>query len=220
MRSIDSHYLNSWIQAASLVLDQEPPVHLLLEEASEPVIINLEGRRNPDLGLLANRLVRIYGDDVGQPVYGPQLLWLREWGIWDDNNESIASEEFAALLRGFGQTSGTRGLLFEHDESPARQQCEKNAQQKYANAISAIPGTIGRGVEIGAGVAVGGQLVAGCFVGVEQGRHCFQWGLHFLEAKERSCQCGFGRAAANRSAWDYWSRDKVHCGKLYGVKST
>jgi len=117
MRSIDSHYLNSWIQAASLVLDQEPPVHLLLEEASEPVIINLEGRRNPDLGLLANRLVRIYGDDVGQPVYGPQLLWLREWGIWDDNNESIASEEFAALLRGFGQTSGTRGLLFEQEES-------------------------------------------------------------------------------------------------------
>jgi RHS repeat-associated protein len=49
--------------------------------------------------------------------------------------------------------------------SPKRQQCEQEARQKYANAQKAIPGIVKRGALVGAGVAVTGQVVAGCILG-------------------------------------------------------
>jgi RHS repeat-associated protein len=68
-----------------------------------------------------------------------------------------------------GSRSSSSAANNSQPKSPARQQCEKNAQQKYANAKAAVPGIVARGAAVGAGVAVTGQALAGCALGTGAG---------------------------------------------------
>jgi hypothetical protein len=74
-----------------------------------------------DLVLLANRLLWPISEDEAalDGVYAPYVFWIRERGIWNDVHEGVAAEAFKALLKGYEQPIGARGLVFEKADRPA-----------------------------------------------------------------------------------------------------
>jgi RHS repeat-associated protein len=102
-------------------------------------------------------------DSNDDPTTGTPASCAKAGGTWVDHSYFQAngladwSGDPNADIAAYAANNGTK--------SPARQQCEQKAQQKYANAKAALPGVAGRAGLLGFMVPFWGAAVAGCVGG-------------------------------------------------------
>lgn len=117
METIETSWIERWQASTGLRLRPNGLLKLGYDQPVGPsVTIATEMRASADLVLLANRLLWPSSDEeeaFPSGVGSPYLLWLREWGVWDDINEAIAAESFRVLLAGYGQSVEAKGLVFQ-----------------------------------------------------------------------------------------------------------
>lgn len=124
MESINLDWIKSWIAGAPLQMREGVLLQISYREPLEKrIVLRTKDLRPADLVLLANRLVWTNSDDDEDRALSEQdqcyVFWIRDSGIWNEVSETIASETFKALLRGYGQVNGTEGLLFDERDSRA-----------------------------------------------------------------------------------------------------
>jgi hypothetical protein len=125
MKSVDMDWIERWAKRSNINFSEDGRITLVCDQPlNSQVVVMTESPRTPaDLVLLANRMIRIESDDSPGQEHSIQdqtfLFWIRETGFSDESIESIADDAFQALLRGYGQSDGSRGLLFEASETQA-----------------------------------------------------------------------------------------------------
>jgi hypothetical protein len=122
MNTIDIEMLKRLYNGTAIEIQADGELSVMQKSAAVPeVLVNTEHMESADLVLLANRLLWPISEDEAalDGVYAPYVFWIQERGIWNDVHEGVAAEAFKALLKGYGQPTDARGLIFEKADRPA-----------------------------------------------------------------------------------------------------